>query len=419
MTISPITDIRGTVRIQSGRSWETKFAFFSAAVATYICSLERRPDVVHLHDWHAGMYCALRRYAPRFAMLQTIRTVFTIHNLAMQGIRPLDGHESSLRAWFPDMAYELAGVVDPRYADCVNPMATAIRLADRLSTVSPTYAAEILRANDPSLGFHGGEGLEHDLQVAEAEGRLTGILNGCTYPKRDRRRPGWRRILKTIRSEVESWQELGGDADGIQQATLDRLEGLPKRRPASLLTSIGRLTSQKAELFLEDPGVGRTALESILAGLGADGVLIMLGSGDPRLQQEMAAIAARHRNFLFVCGYAEGFTGLLYKAGDLFLMPSSFEPCGISQMLAMREGQPCVVHAVGGLKDTVRHGVDGFTFAGGSTAEQAQYFIDSVRFALTMKAGDPDRWLRIRERAAAARFTWDDAAERYIGGLYE
>ena len=87
----------------------------------------------------------------------------------------------------------------------------------------------------------------------------------------------------------------------------------------------------------------------------------MVGSGESKLQRRMAEIARAHENFLFLCGYSETFSDMLYAAGDLFLMPSSFEPCGISQMLAMRSGQPCVVHAVGGLKDTVRNGVSGFT----------------------------------------------------------
>jgi len=397
----------------------SKFAFLSAAAAAYIGSLDRLPDVVHLHDWHAALYCVLRANDPRCSALRSVRTVFTIHNLAMQGIRPLDGDASSLRAWLPDLDVDRTGVVDPRYADCINPMAAAIRLADKLNTVSPTYAAEILRPDAPEHGFHGGEGLETDLQRAAAEGRLIGILNGCMYPRRDRRRPGWRRLLDTIGAEVEGWRERAPADRVFHDAALQRLASLPKRRPATVLTSVGRLTPQKAELFLAGSDKGRNALESILADLGRSGILIMLGSGDRRLQTRMAEIASHYPNFLFLCGYSEAFTDLLYEAGDLFLMPSSFEPCGISQMLAMRAGQPCVVHAVGGLRDTVWHEVNGFTFEGDTLEAQARNFAATVRRALETKARDPDRWLHIRDKAAAARFTWSDAAANYASELYE
>ena len=99
-------------------------------------------------------------------------------------------------------------------------------------------------------------------------------------------------------------------------------------------------------------------------------------------------------------------------------MPSSFEPCGISQMLAMRDGQPCVVHAVGGLRDTVRDGVTGFQFRGRSQRAQARQFVDTVASALAVKQDDPPRWRKICERAAEQRFTWEAAARQYGQKLY-
>jgi starch synthase len=396
-----------------------KFAFLCATAAAYVDGLEQLPDVVHLQDWHAALYCVLREYDPRYRRLGGIRTVYTIHNLAMQGIRPLDNDVSSLRSWFPHLEYDYETVADPRYRDCVNPMAAAIRLADRLNTVSPTYANEILRPNDPDRGFNGGEGLEQDLQKAAGEGRLVGILNGCEYPKRDRRRPGWRRLLDTINAELVTWRGRNGEAVPIHELAATRIESMPRRRPETVLTSIGRLTSQKVDLFLQRTTSGRSALEAILDGLGRSGVFILLGSGDRALEQRVAEIARHHENFLFLCGYSETFSELLYRTGDLFLMPSSFEPCGISQMLAMRAAQPCVVHAVGGLRDTVEDDRTGFTFGGDAPVEQAENFVAAVRRALLVKSGDPDHWLRIRERAAAQRFSWSASAKQYIGELYE
>lgn len=397
----------------------SKFAFFSAAVADYITTTDAKPDVVHLHDWHCGIYCVLRAYDPRYSDLKAIRTAFTIHNLAMQGIRPLEGDASSLNTWFPDLDYDPNVIVDPRYPDCVNPMRAAIRLADKLNTVSQTYAKEILRPNDPAHGFEGGEGLEEDLRTVADRGRLAGILNGCNYEKRDRRRPGWRRLMDTIEKEVREWSEPGGSSAWIHELALDRINSLPKRRPVDVLTSIGRLTSQKVALFLTKTDTMRTSLEEILDDLGSKGVLILLGSGDAQLQDQVAEISRDKKNLLFICGYSETFAEMLYKAGDLFLMPSTFEPCGISQMLAMRAGQPCVVHAVGGLQDTVHHNVDGFSFDGTSSASQAGNFVTTVREALSMKAEKPHRWLQIRDRATVARFTWAAAAEQYIETLYD
>jgi starch synthase len=417
-------DGRGRVYCDDGpgRPFATdanKFALFSAACAAYVSGLDRPPDVVHLHDWHAAFYCLLRDYEPRFSALQDIRTVLTIHNLAMQGIRPLDGDASSLASWFPNLAYDYASVVDPRYADCINPMGTAIRLADRVNTVSPTYATEILRPNDEAHGFHGGEGLESLLRDVWSGGRLFGILNGSEYPKQDRRKPGWRRLLDTIGAELAVWQRKDPGRSALLEVAASRLNQLPSRRPRHLLTSIGRLTPQKAALFLERVADGYTALDVILEDLGKTGVFIMLGSGDADLEQAFIAASERHGNFLFLPGYSETFSDLLYKAGDLFLMPSSFEPCGISQMLAMRAGQPCVVHAVGGLKDTIRDNVNGFAFEGDTPQKQAHMFREAVRHALDIRQTNESRWLKIREAARAARFTWDAAAMQYIGELYE
>ena len=397
----------------------TKFAFFSAACASWVLAQERKPHAVHLHDWHAALYCLLRRADPRYAALGDIRTVFTIHNLAMQGIRPLDGDESSLKSWFPALDYHYDDVVDPRYADCVNPMAVAIRLADRVNTVSPTYATEILRPNDEAHGFHGGEGLEDDLQRVWAEGRLFGILNGCDYPKMDRRRPGWRRVIDTIGAELLQWRKKDESRSSLLDIAAERLARLPKRRPRHVLTSIGRLTTQKVALFMHPTDNGRTTLDAILEDVSKQAVFIMLGSGDPGLEARFADACRVHANFLFLPGYSESFADLLYKGGNLFLMPSSFEPCGISQMLAMRAGQPCIVHAVGGLKDTVRDNANGFAFEGDTPASQAAMFRETASRALSIRETDESRWLRICEGARSARFTWDAAAMQYIGELYE
>ncbi|WP_424947971.1 glycogen synthase [Candidatus Spongiihabitans sp.] len=399
----------------------SRFAFFCAAVVAQVEQCAHPPDVLHLHDWHMGLVLALRHYDASLKKIRAIRIVVTIHNLAFQGIRPLKNHPSSLAAWFPRLRYQRGQIGDPRYPDCVNPMATAIRLADKLNTVSPTYAREILQPNDRVRGFSGGEGLEDDLGAAAAENRLTGILNGCAYvnsdgSRSDRRwrgghRPGWSRLLQAIAGEKHLLKN--------NLTARQTLNQLPRKRPSKLLISIGRIGEQKVSLFLQPTKTHACALEMILEQHGAAMVFIMLGSGDSELEKRLRAIAAAHRNFLLLTGYSETLADLLYGAGDLFLMPSSFEPCGISQMLAMRAGQPCVVHAVGGLKDTVTQAVNGFTFGGETPSDQAENFVSSVNQALLIKSTDNGRWQKIRNHASAMRFSWEAAAAAYISDLYE
>lgn len=396
----------------------SKFALLSAAAATWISQLEALPTVVHLHDWHAAFYMLLRNFDARFERLRSVRTVFTIHNLAYQGIRPIDGHSSSLEAWFPGLQYDFAAIRDPRYSDCVNPMAAAIRLADCVSTVSPTYASEIQQASDPSRGFIGGEGLENDLRDASASNRLVGILNGCEYPRAKGRKPGWQSIVNMARVQLTKWTKRDDDSS-FAEVALQQLGKLPKRRPRHVIVSVGRLVEQKVSLFLELMADGRTALEHVLDAIADQGVLIIVGSGETHYEQQVRDIAANSTNFVFIRGYSDALAEALYRSGDLFLMPSSFEPCGISQMLAMRAAQPCVVHGVGGLKDTVHNGGNGFVFGGDTAAEQAANFVATVNRAINVKANFSDLWQEICLNAAAARFDWPSSARQTIGILYD
>ncbi len=135
-------------------------------------------------------------------------------------------------------------------------------------------------------------------------------------------------------------------------------------------------------------------------------------------EQFWTEVASRRKNFIFLKGYSEVMSLSLYNSGDLFLMPSSFEPCGISQMLAMRAGQPCLVHSVGGLNDTVRDGEDGFAFSGASLQQQAENMIVAFEAAVCLKLEDPSQWQRISSSAAAARFLWSDVADEMVRSLY-
>jgi starch synthase len=196
-----------------------------------------------------------------------------------------------------------------------------------------------------------------------------------------------------------------------------RIAALPATRPSVLLTSIGRVTGQKLGLLRQATGPGETALDRLLAALGR-GMLIVLGSGESEYEQFMRQAMVRHPNLLFLKGYSEPLAEAIYASGDLFLMPSVFEPCGISQMLAMRAGQPCVVHAVGGLRDTV-DASNGFPFAGATPIEQGRNCARAVAAAVELKRAAPAQWKALVEAAKRARFSWDDSAQRYLSNVYE
>ncbi len=395
-----------------------KFAFFCAAAAAWIDARDSLPAAIHLHDWHAGVFAILREFDPRYARLKEVPIFFTIHNLSYQGQRPLADDISSLEAWFPDLEVDEEIIGDPHAEDVVNPMAAAIRLVDRVNAVSPTYAEEIQRPSDPAHGFIGGEGLEGDLARAAEEDRLVGILNGCFYDLPETRALRWSGLKELAVSTVSGWLEKQ-PGEAVHELALERLSSLRRRRPMHVLTSVGRVVDQKMRLMFAETTSGTGALEQVLDELGDRGVLFLLGSGEKRYEEALHEIAKNADNLIFLRGYAEGFGDALYEAGDLFLMPSSFEPCGISQMLAMRAGQPCVVHGVGGLADTIEHGVTGFVFDGDSPTALATNFVDCVGEALTLREKHPNRWHRICAAAKKARFDWTSSAEQYVRLLYD
>jgi starch synthase len=404
----------------------SRFACFcSAAAAALSREIIPRADVMHLHDWHMALVGLLRRYHPVCAPLQSVRTVFTIHNLALQGVRPLSGSSSSLSAWFPDISWDWLDVADPRWPDACNLMACGIRLADRVHTVSPTYAKEICLPDDLP-GFQGAQGLQAVLAHENDTGNLKGILNGCEYPAH--RHPPVMEMPEMLRSFqrlIMQWSAGGQTVSSADFISSHNLSGLLQRcnrpRPDSarmVLCSVTRLTEQKVLLMRQGQDNGMSAMARILTALGDDGVYVLLGTGHDAFVRFFTHLEAWFPNFVFLHGFSDQAARILYANGDLFLMPSSFEPCGIGQMLAMRDGQPCVVHAVGGLRDTVRHEVNGFCFGGGDLDEQAQNFVDTACRAIGLFKNAPEKWQQIKNNAAGARFSWQHAAQQYMKKLY-
>jgi len=398
-----------------------KFSFFSACVAQALLDgLLPRPDVLHCHDWHAAFVLMLIRFSIEFKSLRDIKSIYTIHNLAMQGIRPFDGDESSFHRWFPDLHYSVDNIADPRYLNCVNPMRAGIVLADLVHTVSPSYAREILQSSHHEVGIYGGDGLENDLKERTDRGELIGILNGCEYPKKKRTdRVSKETLISLMRSSNELWAARSHELTSAHWLAEKSIHYFENKASQFNLVSIGRLTEQKARVLHTLLDDGRTALEGVLDLIGDNGTFILLGSGNDELENFIAQTAAQHHNLIFLNGYSDELSAMLYRYGDLFLMPSSFEPCGISQMLAMRAGQPCLVNAVGGLKDTVKHEVNGFLFEGATIEAQAQALIDSLFYIKSLYEKDQGAWTKIIARARRARFSWDASAKQYVKKLYQ
>ena len=424
----PLFSLCGTGKIYcddpAGRPFAsdaTKFALFCTGVAEAINqSAFDNLDVLHLQDWHASFLLILRRFLPRYKKLQKLQCAYTIHNLALQGIRPFKGDESSLEEWFPGLQYDPTLLGDPRWSDCINPMAAAIRLADTVHAVSPGYALEILQPDNASAGHHGGEGLEHDLNRANQEKRLFGILNGCEYPHNFVSTPvAWPDLLQQMTNTVLRWVSGSANVSSAHFIALNALNKMSTERPKMLLTSVGRITEQKVALLRQSTSSGMSALHATLEAMGDYAMLFMIGSGDSDYEQFLTETSAQYSNFVFLRGYSDGLANAFYENGDLFLMPSSFEPCGISQMLAMRAGQPCLVHGVGGLRDTVIDGKTGYSFSGDNPTEQADALVSTVQRALKQHSKKSSKWQNMCKAAAAARFEWDHSIDAYLTDLYK
>ncbi len=246
----------------------TKFALFCASVAKAIISdVFGKIDVLHLHDWHAAMISVLREFAAEYQQLKAIKTVYTIHNLALQGIRPFDGDESSLKAWFSNLAVDPSKINDPRYPHCLNLMRSGINLSDKVHAVSPNYVKEILLPSNIEQGYFGGEGLEDDLRNAARFGKLHGILNGCDYPEKRIEPLNFKALLKCSENALISWlsdKPLVDYAHLIAVTRITQLSEKKQTKPPILLTSVGRITNQKVRLFQQIMPNGETSLEQLL-----------------------------------------------------------------------------------------------------------------------------------------------------------
>ena len=392
-----------------------KYTIFCTAVAEAIKrGVFGTLDVVHLHDWHSSMLLFLREYHPGYEFLKPIHFVYSIHNLAIQGIRPFQDNYASLQTWFPEISYEEDRLKDQRYQDCINLMAVGIRLADAVHTVSPSYKEDIMKPSDPPE-FIGGEGLELDLQKANKEGRLFGILNGCNYKniRSAKRKLIFRNIVKAIFIWLQ--QESKKYKADFLAHTGEKVVAYLDTPPDFIFSSVARLTEQKFYFIKRSPEAFIQILEKLQE---INGAFLLLGTGAPEYEELFRDLSRNHKNFIFINGQSEDVIDSIYLESNLYFMPSLFEPCGISQMLAMRNGNPCLVHHTGGLKDTVKDGVTGFAFDGESYDDKIHDMVRAFDDAVSVYLYDQPRWKEIKANAKRQRFTWKKSVEEYYKLLY-
>ncbi len=392
-----------------------KYFIFCTAVAEAIkVGAFQKLDIVHLHDWHSSLLLFLRAYHPTYSNLKDIRFVYSIHNLAIQGIRPFNDNYSSISNWFPSVNYDESQLLDYRYPDCINLMAVGIRFADAVHTVSPSYKEDVMKPSS-APEFIGGEGLELDLQQANKEGRLFGILNGCNYKNINVQSKGhiYRNTVKALFRWLQE-ESKKYKADFLAH-TGEKIMKYVGNRPKFIVSSVARLTEQKFYFFKRSP----EAFEEILKKLNkVDGIFMLLGTGAPEYEELFREMSYKYDNFVFTNGQSESLIDSMYLESDLYFMPSLFEPCGISQMLSMRNGNPCLVHHTGGLIDTVKHMKTGFGFSGATYDEKIANMLTTFDIALELFMNDTPAWEKMQQAAKKARFTWKKSVDQYYKVLY-
>jgi starch synthase len=366
-----------------------RYAFFDRAVLEALPHLDFQPDVIHCHDWHTGLVPAyLAAHYRRDPYYWNMRTVFTIHNLKYQGV-----FSKAILGDIVDLGWEHFTMDKLEFFDKVNYMKAGLAYADRLTTVSPSYAREI---RYPFFG----EQLNGFLE--RRAGHLSGIVNGIDceiYDPASDPHIFQRYDVRSLHRKSEN------------KPKLQHMLGLPVAPEKPLVAIISRLVAQKG-LDL----VARV-LDDMLA---LDIQLVVMGNGEDWYRALFWEAAARHPNRVAPqLNYDEPMARRIWAAADLFLMPSLYEPCGIAQLTAMRYGTLPLVRETGGLRDTVRpynkytgEG-NGFSFANYNAHEM----LGALRSALDIYWDKPV-WTTLMKSAMTSDCTWDQSARQYVN-LYE
>lgn len=332
-------------------------------------------DLVHCNDWPSALTPAYMRWSGRAAP-----SVLTIHNLAYQGLFP---REAMAPLGVPESDFQVEGV---EFYDKLSFMKAGLVYADHITTVSENYAREITSEEY-------GCGLDGVLRRRAAEGRLTGIVNGIDESLNPETDPNL-----AARFGVGDWTGKRINTKAVREAF-----GLGDSK-GPLFAVVSRLVQQKGIDFVVD------AADEIV---DRGGQIVVIGQGESQIEKALRCkFSKRPRNLGLRVGYDEGLARRIYAGSDFLLMPSRFEPCGLSQMFAQRVGSLPIVHRTGGLADTVRDGVTGFQF-GALTLES---LMGGVRRAFSVFQSRP-ALARMRRNAMSQSFSWSGSAQLY-GSLY-
>jgi starch synthase len=363
-----------------------RFSFFSHAALILSEALLFSPDLIHCHDWQTGLVPALIKGPYRDTSILTgTPTIFTVHNLGYQGLFPagkLPVTGLSKTEFFHQEGLEFWGKISLLKAGIV--------YAQAVTTVSPTYAREI---QTPEYGL-GMEGI-----LKKRRSSLHGILNGVDYSV-------WNPAIDSHLPYTYSPRKMEGKRR-CKESLIQEMGINPSLIKKPLLGMISRLDNQKGfDLLIE-------ILDEILE---MDVGLILLGSGDEFIQKAIQKVAISHKGQVgFEMGFDEPLAHRMMAGLDMFLIPSRYEPCGLTQIYALKYGTVPVVRATGGLDDTIvpfdpltREG-NGFKFA----SYTADAFVSAIRQAVNLFQ-DPRIWKRIMANGMKADFSWDKSARRYL-----
>ncbi|GAB1481365.1 glycogen synthase GlgA [Treponema sp.] len=364
-----------------------RFAFFSRAVFQLCHKLAWYPDILHAHDWPTALVPVFLRFGLRTGPFAQTASILTIHNLGYQGVYAKDFYPYLQLDW---SYFHQAGFED---WDRLNLLKAGISSADKLSTVSPTYAEE---TKTSAYGFR----LDGVLRAREAD--YIGILNGIDDDL-------WNPAKDTYIPQTYSAKNMKGKT--IAKAALQKEFGLDIDPDIPLFGMVTRLTEQKGVGELFGPAYG--SAYSICSDMKLQ--LVLLGSGEKWCENEIRSLSSRLSNFKAIIGYSERLSHLIEAGSDFFLMPSRYEPCGLNQMYSLAYGTLPIVRRTGGLADTVENynqeSGEGTGFMFDELSPRSIY--DTVGWAVWAYYNRRKNVEAMRLRGMAKNFSWDLSAKRY------
>ena len=365
-----------------------RFTFLCRGALQLAKRLRWAPEVVHCHDWPTALVPVYLNTWERVGFFATTGSVLTIHNLGYQGIYDKNEIHQTQLGWehFHGSGFE--------FFNRLNLLKAGLRNADVLTTVSPTYAAEIQTAE---------HGHKMDALLRHRAPDLFGVLNGMDYD-------AWNPEQDPLIPHHFSHWDLGGKERN--RAALRKEFGLPDDPARPIVGMVSRLADQKG--FPELCGPTHGSLYKICTELELD--VVILGTGDAWCEEELESLASQTPNLKVQLAFDERKAHLIEAGSDFFLMPSRYEPCGLNQMYSLRYGTLPIVHRTGGLADTVEQycaengGGTGFVF----DKLTPDAIFDSVGWAIWTWYNRPEHIEKMRKRAMQRRFSWQDSAARYL-----